>query len=171
MPSATRRSILSFPLVMHICYCNRPCRKSSCILARIRLVPKDAYMQPVRCESADKEDLASASAVDAFGNVSQGLEVGPAWELIVFRCRRDVCAHHVDREAGHICERDLGAVELMKISQCKLRSAVQSLLTLATLYCRLLAIYSSTCSGCMERISPAFAFSSKALVKGIVPVT
>ena len=44
-------------------------------------------------------------------------------------------------------------------------------LTLATLYCRLLAMYSSTEPGCLELISPALNLSSRALFKGMVPVT
>ena len=44
-------------------------------------------------------------------------------------------------------------------------------LTLATLYCRLLAMYSSTEFGCLERISPALNLSSRALFRGMVPVT
>ena len=56
-------------------------------------------------------DLGAPSA-DAVGDATQGLEIGPFRELVVFGCGCDVCANHADGEVGDVGEGDLGAVEL-----------------------------------------------------------
>jgi hypothetical protein len=119
----------------------------------------------------------SAPNTDAFGDVMQSLEVGPFGELVVFRCGRDVCADDVDGKVWDVGDGDLGAIELeviavSRISEQALGAFIyERRLTLATRYCRLLAMYSSTDSGFLDRRSPALYLSSKALFKGIVPVT
>jgi len=56
-------------------------------------------------------DLGAPSA-DAVGDATQGLEIGPFRELVVFGCGRDVCADDADGEVGDVGEGYLGAVEL-----------------------------------------------------------
>lgn len=53
-----------------------------------------------------------APSADAVGDVTQGLEVGPFGELVVFGSGRDVCADNADGEVGDVSEGDLSAVEL-----------------------------------------------------------
>lgn len=53
-----------------------------------------------------------APSADAIGDLTQGLEIGPFGELVVFRGRRDVCADDADGEVGDVGERDLGAIKL-----------------------------------------------------------
>ena len=56
-------------------------------------------------------DLGAPSA-DAVCDATQSLEIGPFRELVVFGCRRDVCADDADGEVWDVGEGDLGAVEL-----------------------------------------------------------
>jgi hypothetical protein len=53
-----------------------------------------------------------APSADAVGDATQGLEIGPFWELVEFGRGRDVCADDADGEVGDVCEGDLGAFEL-----------------------------------------------------------
>ena len=62
----------------------------------------------VSVEHADS----GAPSADAIGDLTQGLEVGPFGELVVFGGGRDVCADDADGEVGDVGEWDLGAVKL-----------------------------------------------------------
>ena len=129
------------------------------------------------CGSRLQHAGSGAPRADAVGDATQGLEIGPFRELVVFGRGRDVCADNTHREVRDVGEGDLGAVELEGnlLAGCwyiwTFGEIEEIKLTFATLYCRLLVMYSSTEPGCLDRISPALNLSSRALFKGMVPVT
>jgi hypothetical protein len=71
----------------------------------------NAYMQAFCCQRYTNGS-GGAPSTDAFGDVMQSLEIGPFGELVVFRCRRDVCADDVDGKVWDVGDGDLGAVKL-----------------------------------------------------------
>lgn len=64
------------------------------------------------CRSRLQHAGSGAPRADAVGDATQGLEIGPLGELVVFGCGRDVCADNTHREVRDVGEGNLGAIEL-----------------------------------------------------------
>ena len=64
------------------------------------------------CGSRLQHAGSGAPRADAVGDATQGLEIGPFGELVVFGRGRDVCADNTHREVRDVGEGNLGAVEL-----------------------------------------------------------